>query len=554
MRWQRMANASTAPTVGQLRPARNELARLTRNTRRAEPSEGELDRLELLRSLARWHQQTTLERPSTFTSVEIELGDAPAIFQLLQLDDANIAGLLNKGRAQLKGKPRTPELRALKGRFEQTLEQLDQLAREQGRAATELTWDEVGQHLGPTAQRTLLGGATAGSDFFRGRALPLVGYAKGERRVQLAEPVEIDGQVYRDRLPEVFSGRPEYMEPGDAKGPLTGLEVHLTRGGRAGRNATLASKLNRALQGSHEYLHQHIVNRLMARLRRSGDVALESVDHLRRINLRLELDTVELGGQLQRVEADGGTDFGYFVDQDYQRQLLYRRQASEPTAGAKVSGNMKLGAVGWRTGIYRSLRTGALDKDLSGDEVRDLTVPKNESPRRRGQREAFLNSVQRTALSHEFGLGHRAFRRWAKEQMELRGLTEQRFIGTLSYNRPIRALVADAPPHLQERLQDRRVLARLTELSRDNAAIKMLMHDWSRDSFWLAVEPEARLGALRRIAAAQLRVIDFVVDPPVKTSEQGFFAVLEGLAYFARASRLKELIDGSLGTHLMPKR
>jgi hypothetical protein len=180
----------------------------------------------------------------------------------------------------------------------------------------------------------------------------------------------------------------------------------------------------------------------------------------------------------------------------------------------KAVAELKLATVGYRSGIYRHPRSGRRDPTRDGYEIRGIALPPAglEQPATRIKREAYVDALQRALATGYLGIGSRALGRWFADNVA-RDIDKtprpHDTLRDLHYNRLELLLLDGASGPLREAL-DRRPAAKglIRRLGKHNPALKMIAHDWSRDTIWLTLTPARRAKARARVLRAQLRAIE----------------------------------------------
>jgi hypothetical protein len=390
----------------------------------------------------------------------------------------------------------------LEERYDQALLQVEAYARERGVRPGRLSWDEVGDALGIDTQRDLLVGALAlRADFARDRSLPLVEMAREPRSVELVTPVTIAGQRFErgtQRLPPLFGRTAEYKSVWSVK-DTSGVELHRRVRGRAGQASTDSFHFMWSLDSSMFHQHVHVpFDRRMHRLDRPG--ATEAlVDHWRRASLVGELLDARHFGRLTRRERDdqilrdysSGTHVADLYGHLSGQRELFR------------TGALKASTIGYRVKMYRDA-DGLVNPHLDGYEVRIVRASRPDVPERRNVRERWLDAIQRTLASGDYGLPRSSWRRWMATRLPEEPGARGDALAALHYNRS--DVLETAPKELLDMLTPA-LRDKLEAHGSEDYALRMLVHDWSRDSLWLALPEARRAAAQAEIRRAQRRAL-----------------------------------------------
>jgi hypothetical protein len=327
----------------------------------------------------------------------------------------------------------------------------------------------------------------------------------------------------------------EFMSPKDSV-VLKGIEAHRRQRGRAGRNSRETFDALWALGSSTKYQHVHIPYRPVRRKDSAGKSVFRT-DHWRRANLLGELaSAVSEGGKLRRVGNESVTFFDYLHSAD-----LARLNDHLSGGRALAPSELKMAAVGYRSGLYVDPATGRKDASLDGYEVRAVTTRTMSAERR----EAWLDTIQLSLATGHLGIARRDLQGWYAQQLGERAgqvWAENRMLGRLHYNRPLGELLVDAPVHVKRELNDHSI-AYLKKHAGKNYGLKMLLHDWRNDTIWLGLSESDRSKALRRVESAQKRAL----------SNVGFSEDGKVIRTFILLARLVPAVQRSLGFELVKR-
>jgi hypothetical protein len=561
-----------ATTRSERQPLRDEIAGLMRKARKHKTPQMK-DQLDELSSLMRYTEITAADGRyrGASSSVEAETPLKWGVMGLLDVKGQKIGPLLDRlarqqiisdqkrldARARLaKVKPGTSwfkldagakKAKQLLGRAElqadwmRVLPKLEKAAKEAGVAMRELSWDQVGERLGASEQDVLLRTALSGVDlaeFQRNRELKPMHIPDSGRSVFLQRDVVVGGEVLKGRvtLTGFFNNKVEYRTERDMQ-VLNGIEAHRTRFRlRAGQNSSEVFDVLWALNSNMRSQHVHMPFRRRApRTRRKRvEQAVIRTDHWRRGNLFGELLSALDSGTLER-KADGNTEYFNFTNGRDMSTLYYHLIGRERLLPAEL----KIRAIGYRTGIYKN--SDGSKSNLEGYEVRRIsTGNRSETVAQRSVRETWLDSMQRSLNTGHWGINKSELDSWAKNKA---GNNPEGAVVRLHYNSDMGSLLARVPRALLN--EAKAVRARIGALAEKNYAAKMLIHDWSGDTSFLALPAAERDPARARVVNAQRRALKAMATPRAD--------VPSIIKTFIRESGLLDVVGRSLGMDALAK-
>lgn len=498
------------------------------------------ERAERARTLAEYERAVATSRlPGATVSVELETALTYQFLNLIELKgDGKIGQLIDAVENNPPPNVRpdsSAELANLNQEYRRALARLTQYAKKHRRSVNDLTWDDIGQLSdGEVLQEILLIRSVAGLEqkFAENRSIPNIQFSRKKRSVNLAEPLTIDGKAYRAgrvELPPMFQLRVEFASPSDMK-ILDRIEAHLTRRGKAGTISQDAYALVRALDSDMKHQHIHIPFRLPKDGPLSSLLTATLVDHWRRSNLLGELLTLRSDGRLKKNATLTNVSFDY-ADSNSLRKLFFHLR-DQPYL---YPDELKMAAVGFRLGIYTDLKSGAPEPNLVGYEVRAINTRHGSAE----QRTAWLNALQRGLITGHYGIGPETLRSWHGARFRNTKTTddEAESLVNLHYNRPNYLLMQQLPRDLREKLPQR-VANAITNAADQNYGLKMLLHDWSADTIWLALPKPQRAAAKQRVIDAQRVALKWMTDGD---------SIENALKFFVRRSELLEVVARSLG-------
>jgi hypothetical protein len=417
--------------------------------------------------------------------------------------------------------------------YDRARSSIERLAKERRVRPRKLTWDEVGKALGPETLRDLLVGALAGrSDFERDRALPLVEVAKELRTTMLSNALTLGDQQLEpgeQQLVPPFARRAEYRSAESTRN-FDGVELHRRVRGPAGVTSTQTFELMWSLGSKMRHQHVHVpFDARVHRLDRPGS-AEALADHWRRANLFGELLAARRTGELTPRRWGERTLFDYSSGTkvaDLYRHLTGRLSLLRPAA-------LKTSTVGYRIDLYTG-PDGKIDRRLHGYEVRAIVGSPGEPQEQRRYRETWLDALQRTLASGDYGIPRSRWKRYLANEMPDHPADRARALEALHYNR---ADVLDrGPAELAPFLTDR-VKGIIEGRGHESYGLRMLVHDFSRDTIWLTLPEGEREAARQRVLDAQRRALQAL--------EQGI-ETPRVVKDFALSSGLLEQTGRSLG-------
>jgi hypothetical protein len=406
------------------------------------------------------------------------------------------------------------------------------MAKELGVPVKQLKWAQLDGRL---KHDLLVGAMLDRGNFWESRAIPYVEAPRRPKVVHLYSAVTLDGKVYgpgEGKLPPAFIPLVEYLSPSDAR-LLEGVELHRMKRGRGSDNVAETFSLTSGFDDAMSHQHLHIPYR--PRQRRSRPMyAVLRTDHFRRAELFGALLAAARSNCLEKTSTDGVVFFN-FADAGWMTQLNDHFQGVRPLG----RGRLKMGAIGYRTGIYRNQKTGEVTAD-EGYEIRHVRVGR--SAKEDALTGAWVDAVQLSLATGSYGLKQRPLRRWflrhfGKVKDDIGGQNE--VLAGLHYNRDFNEMLDKPPAHLVRYLTPQ--VKALFRRNKDNFAIKMLIHDWSSDSIWLSLTPGLRRAAIEQTRQAQLEVLDKLQ----KNLSSAWLARMVG--HFLRATKLIECTGRSLG-------
>lgn len=389
------------------------------------------------------------------TSIEIEAGMTPQIFDAITTKDGTVKPVLEEGG----NKP--PEF-------------LKKMA--DGGAVEKVKWNQ----LNSDQKLELLRSQTRGQDFFANRRIPGVVFrrdiAKPRGKSVTLGGNEAGASERKVNVDNVLMRKVEHLGPTTVK-KVNGVEFHVRQKARASKNVKDAWALN-GLFGrpkSKNYGHQHIPNRLPKKVLRGDPVKRAAlVDFYRRANMAAELRAVLDGSLLQPVRKDNVVFFDFLKSGGLKRLNEHFHGLSSRGSETLRNSELKMGAVGFRKGSLYG------NKNMFGFEVRTLGQNKKEMG-------TFVDAVQRGVLTGHYGVKSNQMQRWHAKNVGKKGKGSRRYLkkqgevlSGLHYNRSVGKLLSGASAEIKPLLTDK-VKTALQEKADKHYGLKMLIHDFSRD-------------------------------------------------------------------------
>jgi len=257
------------------------------------------------------------------------------------------------------------------------------------------------------------------------------------------------------------------------------------------------------------------------------------VDYYRRVNTYAELRAA-LDGNVLR-----GKDWFSLVS-PYNLENISSRLLNGQRTDVHMAG------VGWRSG---SMYPGKTDQDTLGFEIRTLKRASAATPTNRQayaeQRTEFLNTVQRGLYIQKYGISKKQLAKWYTKNVgpvsddpgSAAAQNQSGVLSTLHYNNNDDGLIARAPSALKPLLTGA-AETNLRNHSNENNALRMLVHDWSKDPV-LADNPQLQ----KRVLSAQKAGLK-KLGAMTLTDEKPTLALTQ---QFIKDSGLFEAFAGSLG-------
>ena len=513
-------------------------------------------------------------------------------------DEAHLESLLAQRRrgahwAEQPASVRDAAMRLLRLDLEEgylkALATVEHIAAKLGQAPRELRWDQLIGQLGTRAGHhsltapmlwDVIAAAVADGDWKGDRGLKLMQLKPGAHSLYLPKAITLAG-VTTPRGHHLVDPKlcplVQYVSRPSAE-VLRGVELHRTmRTVSAGQNAVESFAIINELLGG-ELDHQHVHMPFLVgkhRRHRAEQPGIDLADAYRVASIGIELDRMGRGAAIRAIHDERDIYIDY-SDARKIRRVFDHLAGGPPLARSEI----KAATIGYRVGIYgderlegwesRMIRTrgsGAYEPEHWAKKLdatqrtlgtgRYWLLPETRAWWMRRMMRAEGPSVEPAASSQTASLRTR-LKAEGKPQLKGRGRPEAvekllarrqatrsksraafdqlaTLLGQLHFNRAYSELFAQGPAYLG-RVLTNPLQRRLIELSEANQALKMLVHDWRRDTVWADMRAKERKTRQGQVINAQLAGLRAIAAGKDATTVMAHFVKDSGLqAVFDRA-------------------
>jgi hypothetical protein len=412
-----------------------------------------------------------LKEPGQDSSVELELPITPKVMGLVTTLDGTLKPLLKRKKLSAE----TARLLGIKSITE----------------ARKIRWDSVSTEV----KIHLINQVSKRRDFQANRVIPEL-KLRDQIYLKFFRPTEFMGVKYpAGSFPidprEFLVDKVEYGNE-QSVGALDQFELHFRTPQSAGTNSNDAWKFLSAVGVPRSYQHVHMVAGIpIEELKEDTDFeSFRVTDFIRRANLLAEMFSIT---GLIPIK-DQGVMFGHMKAQYLSGIQEYFQKAAKGKA-PDVEHDFKLAWVAFRgSDTYDA-------EGLWGLEFRAITEEDN--PAVVG---TVLDALQYSMIERDYGISPTRLKDWKKSHESLA-------IEELWYDQEYGHLKKAASPQVKEALRNVR-MDKIGSLTKKNAAVKMLIHDWSKDPIFFGRPDHAE-----KVSEAQAKALKQILSNP-KDSEK----------------------------------